>query len=251
MEEIWKDVIGYEGRYEVSNLGNVRSIVFQKNGKEKQLALLNGKDYFLVRLYKDGKGSMKRVHRLVAEAFISNPNNYPVVNHKNWNKRDNRVDNLEWCTYSYNNWYKPNKEGEYSPHRKNRGKLHGKPFAKPKRVRCVETGEIFESISAAARFANVEQSNISRALRGRQRKSGSYRWEYVDEETKNVGTLSLADGQITEWHSMKIISPNTFASEIFDLSDLRKMKGHIRFIISDTEEMKICICSADYLPEIK
>lgn len=251
MKEIWKDVIGYEGRYEVSNLGNVRSVVFRKNGKEKSLALLNGRDYLLVKLYKDGKGTMKRVHRLVAEAFIENPNNYPVVNHKNWDKHDNRAENLEWCTYSYNNWYVPNRRGEYNPIDTKREKLHHEPFAKPKRVRCIETGEIFESVSAAARFANVEQSNVSRALRGRQRKSGGYRWEYVDEDTKNVGVLSLADGEITEWHSMKTVSQNTFASEIFDLSDLRKMKGHIRFIVRDAGEMQVCICSADYFPETK
>lgn len=249
MEEIWKDVVGYEGRYLVSNFGNVKSTIFAKNGKVKNIKLLTGKHYTFVRLCKNGVGEMKLVHRLVAEAFLENPNNYPVVNHKNWDKRDNRVENLEWCTYSYNNWYVPSRTGKYEDWQKRNvksGSDNEKHIAKPKRILCVESGEIFESMSAAARRVHVEQSNISRAARGRQRTCAGFHWKYVDEEAKDIGTLTLAEGKITEWLSAEKVDEETFATSIFDLSDLRKMRGRVRFVVKDVGgEKKICVCSSD------
>lgn len=100
--EIWKDIDGYDGFYQVSNLGNVRS------SKTKQNIYYSdtNKGYFRVNLYKNKKRKSYSIHRLVAEYFLDNPNNYPCVNHKDCNKKNNRVDNLEWCTYKYNNNYK-------------------------------------------------------------------------------------------------------------------------------------------------
>ena len=102
-DEIWKDVVGYEQFYQVSNLGNVR----RKKDKfvYKPRTFTNG--YKNVLLYKDGKwhrvgGKSELVHRMVAQAFIPNPQNLPQVNHKDENKANNRVDNLEWCTRRYN-----------------------------------------------------------------------------------------------------------------------------------------------------
>lgn len=98
MKEVWKDVVGYEGLYKVSNVGRVKSL--------KKDMILNVKPhywgYIIVCLTKDKEEKSKRVHRLVAEAFIQNPNNYPYINHINCIKTDNRVENLEWCTQSHN-----------------------------------------------------------------------------------------------------------------------------------------------------
>ena len=102
MEEIWKDVKGYEGLYQVSNLGNVKSI--RKNIIKKPSRLPKG--YLQMRLSKNGKNKYISIHRLVAQAFIPNINNYPCVNHKDCNPQNNKVNNLEWCTYKENNSYK-------------------------------------------------------------------------------------------------------------------------------------------------
>lgn len=97
MEE-WKNVIGYEGLYEVSNKGNVRNV--RRNTLLKLSK--NRYGYIQVYLYKNGIRKGFRVHRLVAEAFLSNPDNLPQVNHKDEDKTNNNVDNLEWCDQKYN-----------------------------------------------------------------------------------------------------------------------------------------------------
>lgn len=104
--EIWRPVKGYEGLYAVSNLGRVKSIGNNKSRKEKILKpQKEGKGYLFVRLYRNGKGKKFKVHRLVASAFIPNPEGLPEVNHKNEVKDNNVVGNLEWCSRWYNAHY--------------------------------------------------------------------------------------------------------------------------------------------------
>lgn len=115
MSEIWMDIKDFEGLYQVSNLGRVRSldkiILQHKYGASPNLYRRKGKilkqaitkeGYYMVSLFDNNKGKSYLVHRLVATAFILNPNNYRVVNHKDENKLNNNLDNLEWCTDKYN-----------------------------------------------------------------------------------------------------------------------------------------------------
>lgn len=111
MVEEWRDVKGYEGVYQVSNIGNVRSksrFVPAKNGSKRIVTAkmlvpsISSAGYYRVSLGNCHGRHMCSIHRLVAEAFIPNPNNYPCVNHKDENKLNNAVDNLEWCTHAYN-----------------------------------------------------------------------------------------------------------------------------------------------------
>ena len=178
--EIWKAVVGYEGKYEVSNLGNVKSIpryVRNSVGSQtfvdgKMLIPFQDKVGYLHVLLSDKNYKKKRwlVHRLVAMAFLENPNNYPVVNHKDENKSNNCVNNLEWCTQSYNLSYN---EGQ-----------------KKRRERKIEmydriTGEYlrtFNSIDEASKIMKINRTTISQVaanLRGRHT-AGGYKWRYAD-----------------------------------------------------------------------
>ena len=113
MEEIWKDIEGYEGLYQVSNFGRVKSLERWRKGNGKSVLVKgkikcprdNGRGYYVVNLYKNNQRKVEYIHRLVAMAFIPNPNNLPQVNHKSEIKNDNSVGNLEWCSCKYNNSY--------------------------------------------------------------------------------------------------------------------------------------------------
>lgn len=106
MKEEWKDIKGYEGLYKISNLGRVKSLpkhAGRSYRKERILKNSIDKDgYIKVTLCKNNKTSFLSIHRLLAIAFIPNPNNFPQINHKDENKQNNNLNNLEWCTCKYN-----------------------------------------------------------------------------------------------------------------------------------------------------
>lgn len=109
--EVWKDISGYEGLYQVSNMGNVRGLVFNNNqvvGKEKIHPIAktdNGRGYHIVSLRKNGKRKNEYVHRIVAMAFLEKPDGKNYINHLDYDKHNNCVENLEWCTQSENVCY--------------------------------------------------------------------------------------------------------------------------------------------------
>ena len=107
MEEVWNDIEGYENRYQISNLGNVKSLQYRGHkGVEKNLVpKVNNSGRLWVELIKNGKTKQFLIHRLVGMAFIPNPDNLPMINHKDCNPANNIVENLEWCNYQYNNTY--------------------------------------------------------------------------------------------------------------------------------------------------
>lgn len=180
MEEIWKPVKGYEGRYEVSNLGRVKSLggtsMFGKNLLQrcekilKNTELKNG--YSMVGL----KEKKFYVHRLVAEAFLSNKDGLPCINHKDENRKNNFVENLEWCSYSYNNTY-GNHIDRVKKTLKDNNKL-SLNNARNQKVVCLDTGLVFRNIAEASKKTGA--TNISKCCRGLIEKSGGYRWEYVE-----------------------------------------------------------------------
>ena len=194
MEEQWKDIAGYEGYYQVSTMGRIRSLerwIQDRFGMkapyripEKILKPKHSQSgYLFVNLSKGGHAHNQRIHRLVAEAFISNPNGLPSVNHKNEDKSDNRVENLEWCTPSYNNEYgtRTQRSQMNQKHRRN--------------VRMLsldgEILRIFPTCLSAARYitgepkgkslrVRVTDNNIRRACRLQRHKSYGYRWEFEE-----------------------------------------------------------------------
>ncbi len=168
MKEVWKDIEGYEGLYQISNLGNVKSL---KNNII--LKPLINKGYSKCHLYKDGKLKLKRIHRLVAETFIPNNNNYPCVNHKDGNKQNNIVDNLEWCTRSYND-----KEAYRLGLRK-----YNKADSKPKKVNQYDlNGNFIKTWKSAKEIKeelNIPTRSISAACIGTQKTCRNFIWKYI------------------------------------------------------------------------
>lgn len=186
MEEIWKPIPNYEGYYEVSNTGKVKSlkrIIEDKRGvnhfvTEKELALNRYGDYYQVALSKDGKRKLFLVHRLVAIVFLPNPDNLPIVNHKDENKLNNNANNLEWCTIKYNTNYGTTKQ-RMSQNRKNK---HIKKIWKCD-YNTHERIELFDSASEAAKNIGKETiglSAISKCARGHQKSAYGYFWEYEE-----------------------------------------------------------------------
>lgn len=167
MEEIWKDIEGFNGDYWVSNLGNVKSL---KRGNKRLLKPRKQSGYYKVVLYNNEKHEYA-IHRLVATAFISNPDNLPQVNHKDENKANNRVDNLEWCTQEYNvNYGTGNKKRARS---KSKKVLQFKPdgtFVKE-----------WKSTMDVQRNLGFEHANISRCCRNIRKTAHGYLWKYKKE----------------------------------------------------------------------
>lgn len=194
-KQIWRDVPGYEGLYQVSNTGKIRSLNYKGTGKTRKLKLSVENDgYCHINLYnRDKKRRTHKVHRLVALAFIPNPNNYPIINHRDENRSNNCVWNLEWCTYVYNNNYGTRnkklseaKKGESNPAKRpevrakisamKKGKYLGANNPKAKKVQCIETGQIFGCIKEAQQWLGKD---IYRALK-RGSRAGGYHWKYID-----------------------------------------------------------------------
>lgn len=103
--EMWRDILGYEGLYQISSMRRVKNV---KSNKILTCGTTSGFRYKQAALCRDGKRKVFSVHRLVAEAFIPNPNNFPCVNHIDFNRENNNYTNLEWCTVEYNNSHRSN-----------------------------------------------------------------------------------------------------------------------------------------------
>lgn len=167
-EEIWKPIKDYEGLYEVSNYGNVRSLFRYK----KQLKLeLTKNGYLRIMLCKNKKRKRYLIHRLVAEAFIPNPNNLPQVNHRDENPKNNCVDNLEWCSHEYNCNY-----GNRNKRIIEKSKI--KIVQLDKNNNCIK---IWNSIKEASEFYNISSSAIVLCLKGKHETCRGYIWRYESE----------------------------------------------------------------------
>lgn len=192
MEEIWKDIEGYEGKYQVSNLGRVRSLNYNHTGEIKLLKqYTNKKGYKQVELSKNGKGKNYLVHRLVTIAFIPNPNNLPIINHKDENPSNNNVNNLEWCTYEYNVNYgtaikrgSENRKGEKNPNYGKKGKYH--PKSKPILMYDKEGNFIrhFECVRDTNKYFGKKNAhkNVSSCLIGETKTAYGYIFRYAEEK---------------------------------------------------------------------
>lgn len=183
MQEIWKDIPNYEGRYQVSNLGNIKSLSFKNQNFESLLKpSLNSSGYYKVELYKDKKSKVFYVHRLVATVFIPNPENKSEVNHIDGNKINNIVSNLEWNTISENQKHAiKHKLRTSSPMLGRFGKLN--PSSKPI-LQYDFNGNLikrWDSIADIERELGINRSCISNNLIGNNKTSHGFVWEYAED----------------------------------------------------------------------
>ena len=183
MKEIWKDVVGYEGLYQVSNLGRVRSLerIARNNHKIKEKILtpqlING--YLCVHFRKNNSSYTPLIHRLVAQAFLQNPNNLPQVNHKDEDKTNNNVSNLEWCDSKYNNNYGTKNE-KISIKLTNRKDLSKVVIQIDKNTNVVIN--IFPSLKEAERQTGYNHSHIQKCCKGKLKTTGGYKWSYKESQ---------------------------------------------------------------------
>ena len=188
--EIWKDIEGFEGYYMVSNLGRVKSLertVWNKGTgyymtvHERILKLCdNGDGYLRVQLCKEGKGEMYLVHQLVGQAFLENPEGYTELNHKDENKQNNIVSNLEFCSRSYNITYngRAKRVAEKLAEKLRNDPNRSKPVIAINKI----TGLILEflSIREASRQTGIHQSNICECCNGKRKSAGGFYWMFAN-----------------------------------------------------------------------
>lgn len=174
MEEIWKDIAGYEGLYQVSNTGKVRSFI-RKSELQSPWHLIKPhitRGYAFIALYTNKVKRSKNflLHRLVAQAFIPNPNNYPEINHKDENKLNNAVDNLEWCTRSYNMCYGTARfrQGISASAQVEQLTIENIPIAH------------YCSVPIAAKINGIDASSIHKCCNNKRESAGGYKWRYFE-----------------------------------------------------------------------
>lgn len=187
-KEIWKDIPNYEGLYQISNLGNVKSLSrYKQNHNKKQIVeekirknIISKTGYYTCMLNKNGKNKLFKVHRLVALVFIDNPNNLPIVNHIDGNKLNNNYKNLEWCTYSHNNKeaYRLGLKGNEKDFRglkKYNEKLKKEILQYDLNCNFIKK---WNSISEIQKELGYATTNISKCCKGKYNKAYNYIWEY-------------------------------------------------------------------------
>lgn len=175
-EEIWKDVKGYKGIYQISNFGRVKSLarfIIVKNHKrflkEKMIKTnidIYGYEYFIMN--KNCHKKHCKIHRLVAETFLENPFNYTMINHKDENKQNNNVNNLEWCNAKYNLNYG------------NRSKKYMKPVAMID-LNTNKIIKIFKSLKDVEIELKINHSKVSSVCHNHRKSAGGYKWKFLSE----------------------------------------------------------------------
>lgn len=186
MSEIWKDIKGYEGYYQVSSYGNVKSLnrrVEHKKNRTRNIierilkSKPNGKGYYIVGLHRNGIMKHKTIHRLVCEAFIPNPLNKPCINHLDSNTTNNHVDNLEWVTYKENTQHGfkyGNMDIEFY-------KQLGKNTGKKVLMFSIRNDPLllFDNQSIAQRMSGFDSRRISDCCNNKRESYKNYKWQYV------------------------------------------------------------------------
>lgn len=180
MMEVWKDIKNFEGMYQISNMGNVRSlnrVTYNKNGTKVNRVgkikkqTIDNLGYFHVRLSKDSQTKTFRIHQLVAQAFIDNPNNYRCINHIDEDKTNNSIENLEWCSSKYNLEYSGNTKKACNSNKK-------QVLQYDLKGNLIKEWESLKSIELELKYSH---SAVGQCCRGNTKSSHGYVWKYKNE----------------------------------------------------------------------
>ena len=168
---MFKNIAGFNNQYQINTEGQI------ENSKDKILSQsISNSGYDRVHLCKDGKAKWYAVHKLVAQTFIPNPLHLPEVNHKDENKLNNNVDNLEWCNSKYNT--------NYGARNKRISETKTNNTYNTKQVLCVETGVIYPSIMEAQRQTEIFNTAIGKVCKGERKTAGHYHWVYINNKER-------------------------------------------------------------------
>ena len=192
-KEVWKDIVGYEGFYQISNIGRVRSldrIIKYRDGRVNHTKgriikpFINTTGYKTVLLIKERSKKHKLIHRLIAEMFIPNPYNKPCIDHINRVRTDNRIQNLRWVTHKENMNNELTKKHLRVAHRGRKATEETKMKLREintrnKRVLCVETGIVYISTMEAGRQTQICPSSIVECCNGKRKSAGKFHWRYL------------------------------------------------------------------------
>lgn len=191
--ETWKDIEGFENLYQISSNGKIKSLNYRHTGKERIIKPYYRKNYHIIRLYKEGKMKRFLVHRLVAMAFIPNPNNYPCVNHKDENPSNNYIENLEWCTYQYNlNYGTRNERASKTKKDKKQTKEQIEKRAKAHQKSIVQLDKNnnfiieWQSATQASNELNIDSSSITKCCKNKLKTCGGYIWRYANDNVLEI-----------------------------------------------------------------
>lgn len=197
-EEVWRDIKGYEEKYQISNLGRVKSLSFNKTGEKKLLKPHdNGNGYLTVCLWKDNRYKHKYIHRLVAEAFLPNPENKPCIDHINTNRDDNRIENLRWCTYSENlmnpitnkkssETHREIYQGNNNPNYGNRGKSNTLSIPILQLDLFGNIIKLWYGAKETERENNFDASTITKCCKGKKLTHKGFRWVYLNDYLADI-----------------------------------------------------------------
>ena len=201
MQEEWRDIKGFEGYYQVSNLGRVRSLDREiYHPYNKTISHYKGsimkystrkKGYLGICLTKENKQKSFLIHRLVAEAFIPNPMNYNQINHIDEDKTNNKVDNLEWCDCKYN--------VNYGSCIKNMKKAKTNNTYNQKAILCIETGTKYFNSKHAERETGYKARSIRAVCEGKYKTLHGLHWIFIDEMPDDNGAIDMTQTEMERY----------------------------------------------------